>query len=68
MQKLLDDGIATRRGVMASHLEPPYRKLYPNLSLPITEEAVESTIALPLYTDITDKKQKYVIEKILKYT
>ena len=68
MQKLLDDGIATRRGVMASHLEPPYRKLYPNLSLPITEEAAESTIALPLYTDMTDKEQKYVIEKVLKYT
>ena len=65
MQKLLDAGIASRRGVMASHLEAPYRKMYPRLQLAKTEKAASETIILPLYPQMTDKEQKYVIEKLL---
>lgn len=67
MQKLLDAGIATRRGVMAAHLEPPYRKMYPKLSLPETEKATEETIAIPLFSQMTVKEQDYVIKTILKF-
>ncbi len=68
MQKLLDVGIATRIGVMAAHLEKPYRMMYPKLVLPETEIAARETITIPLYFQMTEKEQDYVIEKILGFT
>lgn len=67
MQKLLDVGIATRRGVMASHLEAPYRKMLGKISLIETEKAAKETIAIPLYPQMTIKEQDFVISKILEY-
>lgn len=66
MQKLLNVGIATRRGVMASHLEAPYRKLVGKVSLPETEAAARETILLPLYPQMTRAEQEYIIDKILE--
>lgn len=68
MQKLLDQGIATRVGVMAAHLEDPYKKMYPRLSLPETESANRETMVIPLYYHMTVKEQNLVIEKILELT
>jgi len=68
MQKLLDDGIATRRGAMAIHKEDAYKDIVGKLKLPITEEACDQTITLPLYPQMTDIEQEYVIEAVLKYT
>lgn len=68
MQKLLDVGIATRRGVMAAHLELPYKEMYPDLTLPETEKAVAETIAIPLYAQMAKKEQDYVIDNLLKHT
>ncbi|MBI3385531.1 DegT/DnrJ/EryC1/StrS aminotransferase family protein [Candidatus Gottesmanbacteria bacterium] len=66
MQKLLDAGIATRGGVMASHLEKPYRKMYPRLRLPETEKASRETLILPLFTVLSTSDQNYVIDNLLK--
>jgi dTDP-4-amino-4,6-dideoxygalactose transaminase len=66
MQQLLDHGIATRAGVMASHLEKPYRAIYPNLHLPITEQVAKETIILPLFAQMTHKEQDYVIDELKK--
>lgn len=68
MQKLLDDGIVTRRGAIAIHKEGAYKDIVGKLKLPITEEACNQTITLPLYPQMTDIEQEYVIEDILKYT
>ncbi|KKQ34492.1 MAG: DegT/DnrJ/EryC1/StrS aminotransferase [Microgenomates group bacterium GW2011_GWA2_37_6] len=68
MQKLLDSGIATRRGVMAAHMEPAYQKLLGKVRLPITEESANTTISLPLFTTMKAKEQKYVIKKVLEFT
>ncbi|MDO8503227.1 MAG: DegT/DnrJ/EryC1/StrS aminotransferase family protein [bacterium] len=67
-QKLLDGGIANQIGIMAAHLEKPYRAMYPKLSLPETESASRETITIPLYFQMTDKEQDYVIEKVLEFT
>lgn len=67
MQKLQGVGISTRVGIMAAHLEKPYRTLYPKLSLPETEQAARETMALPLYFQMTKKQQDYVITKILEF-
>lgn len=66
MQRLLDCGISTRRGVMASHLEPYYKNLLGKISLPITEALTRSTVSLPLYPEMTISDQDYVIANILK--
>ena len=65
MQKLLDEGIATRAGVMASHLEPPYRKMYPTLRLPVTEAVAAETIILPLFPQMSQQQQTFVIKTLL---
>lgn len=65
MQKLLSKGISTRRGVMASHLEPAYRIRFGKISLPETEKATKQTLALPLYPQMTRNEQNYVISSIL---
>lgn len=64
IQKLARDGIATRRGVMSSHLEPAYRKMFGKISLPESEAATREVIVLPLYPQMTIKEQDFVIEKI----
>jgi dTDP-4-amino-4,6-dideoxygalactose transaminase len=62
MQALLEDGIATRRGVMASHLEGAYSDS--GVSLPHTEAAARDVILLPLHPGLADEAQDYVIERV----
>lgn len=61
MAGLAAQGIATRRGVMAIHLEPAYRTRYPDLVLPETERATEETLLLPLFAGMTDDEQDRVV-------
>src|SRR5438132_3204071 len=64
MSRLLKRGIATRRGVMASHLEKVYRDRVGKVSLPVTEEAARTTMLIPLFASLTDDEQAYVIEAL----
>ena len=64
MTNLLRRGIATRRGVMASHLEKTYTSRYGKVSLPVTEEATRSTMLIPLFATMTDDEQSWVIESL----
>jgi perosamine synthetase len=64
MTRLLRRGIATRRGVMASHLEKVYRDRVGTVSLPITEEAARTTMLIPLYASMTEEEQTYVIDAL----
>lgn len=66
MQKLLEKGIATRRGIMAIHNEPYYIKKFGKISLPITEKMVDSTVILPLFVEMTEEQQDYVVDNIKK--
>jgi dTDP-4-amino-4,6-dideoxygalactose transaminase len=65
MQQLLTVGVATRRGVMAIHLEPYYREQYPRLRLPVTESAARHAMLLPIYATMTTAEQDYVIEHLV---
>jgi perosamine synthetase len=65
MQRLLDDGIATRRGVMAIHHEAPYSA---PVLLPHTERAAEDTLMLPLFCGITVAEQEYVVTRLAGHT
>ena len=64
MTNLLRRGIATRRGVMASHLEKTYTDRNGKVSLPITEAATASTMLIPLYATMTDEEQAWVIDSL----
>src|SRR6185436_9880730 len=66
MKELLDVGIATRRGVMAIHMEPFYRNRYPDLRLPVTQSATRDTLLLPMYATMTSIEQEYVVEHLLR--
>lgn len=58
--------VATRRGVMAIHLEPLYRGRYPDLSLPVTERAAAETLLLPLFAGMTEAEQDTVVAALLE--
>jgi perosamine synthetase len=66
MQRLLVDGIVTRRGVMAIHEEQAYagKALW---NLPHTEAAARDVIMLPLFAGLTFEEQDYVIERLAEY-
>ena len=55
MQKLLDRGIATRRGIMCSHREKPYAGEKPLHDLRQSELAQDHTILLPIYAQMTEE-------------
>lgn len=65
MQELAGEGIATRRGVMAIHLEPLYRSRFPAVSLPVTEQASANTLLLPLFAEMTEAEQDQVVSALL---
>ena len=66
MRELQRKGIATRRGIMAIHLEPAYRERLGEIKLPETERAFQQTLTLPLYPQMTTEEQDYVIHSIKK--
>lgn len=61
MQRLLDSGISSRRGIMNAHQEPPYSR---HPALKRSEEARDSVILLPLYTGMTQTEVKSVIKRL----
>ncbi|MFO1104338.1 MAG: DegT/DnrJ/EryC1/StrS family aminotransferase [Methylocystis sp.] len=64
MQQMLDEGIATRRGVMCSHREPAYRDAVLRCPLTHSEQAQERSIILPLYHQMTDDEQNRVAHSL----
>ena len=64
MQHMLDNGIATRRGVMCSHLEPAYADQPPRTPLPESEQARDRCILLPLFPQMTAAMQIQIVEEL----
>jgi len=62
MERLYGEGIATRRGVMASHLEPPYKSL--GYCLPATERAAAECLQLPMHSGMTEADVDVVLAAI----
>jgi dTDP-4-amino-4,6-dideoxygalactose transaminase len=57
MQHMLDAGVATRRGIMCSHREPPYAAPEWAGRLPQSEAAQDRCVLLPLYPQMTEDEQ-----------
>ena len=64
MQNLLDRGVSSRRGIMASHRELPYQGGSWDARLPVTNLIADTTMVLPLFDRMTEDEQDYVIECI----
>jgi perosamine synthetase len=62
MQKLLDAGISSRRGIVNTHRETAYKTEYAGLSLPVSEKAADNSIILPLYIPMKQADIDTVIE------
>ena len=62
MQKMLDAGVSTRRGIMTSHRETAYKTEYADISLPVSEDACDNSIILPLYIPMSQEDITKVIE------
>lgn len=57
MQRLLDHGVATRRGIMCAHREPCFAGETPRHNLRQSELAQDHAILLPLYAQMTEEEQ-----------
>jgi perosamine synthetase len=68
MQKLLDRGISTRRGIMNAHLEAPYREADEGqtLSLQHSEAAQAGCIMLPLFAQMTESDVDRVVSALIE--
>ncbi len=65
MRLLHADGIATRRGIMAIHLEAAYAGS--GADLPHTEAAARDVVLLPLFPGLSDEAQDYVVDRLDRY-
>jgi perosamine synthetase len=74
MQEMLDEGVATRRGIMCAHLEPAYQQpatwrcaqaeCNPNGSCPNlseSERAQREGVILPLFSQMTEAQQNKIV-------
>jgi perosamine synthetase len=66
MQKLLDAGVSTRRGVMNVHVEASYPpgSWRAGSGLTHSEDAQETAIVLPLYHQLTEEDQDRVVASL----
>jgi dTDP-4-amino-4,6-dideoxygalactose transaminase len=60
MQRLLERGISTRRGIMCSHREPAYADVPVRNPLPHSEAAQDHCVQLPLHAELTGAEQERV--------
>ena len=61
MQKMLDAGVSSRRGIMTAHRETAYKEECAGLSLPVSEDAADNSIILPLFVPMNQEDIDTVI-------
>lgn len=66
MQAMLDDGVATRRGIMNIHREPAYAGTPLPHPLMESEAAQDRGILLPLFPGLSDDEQLHVVRALAK--
>jgi perosamine synthetase len=66
MQNLLDQGIATRRGIMCAHREAPYQDEKQRHDLRHSEFAQDHSILLPIYAQMTEEDVDLVARSVRK--
>jgi dTDP-4-amino-4,6-dideoxygalactose transaminase len=64
MQRLLDQGVAPRRGIMLAHAEPAYAGHTARGDLSRSEAASARSVLLPLFPQMTEEEQDRVKEAL----
>jgi dTDP-4-amino-4,6-dideoxygalactose transaminase len=68
MQRLLDDGISTRRGVMCIHREPAYANPPESdgvrVPLPVSEAAQDRGVILPMFAGMDAEQARWVASRV----
>ncbi len=64
MQRLLDAGIATRRGIMSIHREPCYVQAFGAQCFPVSEQASDQCLCLPLFSQMTPADHDAVLDAL----
>ena len=64
MQRMLDSGVATRRGIMCIHREACYMNSSTETSLANSEAAQDGCIVLPLYPQMSEDEQDTVVREL----
>lgn len=67
MEGLAEAGIQTSVHYPAVHTFSYYRKLFPDLSLPVAEELTRRELSLPLYPQMGREKVRLVVERLRKF-
>ncbi|WP_316229339.1 DegT/DnrJ/EryC1/StrS family aminotransferase [Bradyrhizobium sp. SZCCHNR1070] len=63
MDQLHERGVPTRRGVMASHMEPPYRSMQAHL--PVTEMLAQQCLQLPMHPALSLDQVDFVADEVI---
>ena len=68
MQRMLDDGVATRRGVMNAHEEEAYPEGTWRAAGPLaaSEQAHRQALVLPLFHQMTFDEQDAVVASLVR--
>jgi len=66
MQRMLDAGVATRRGIMCIHREACYMSSSTERSLANSEAAQDCCIVLPLYPQMSEDEQDTVVRELTR--
>ena len=66
MHQLFSKGVGTQVHYIPVHTQPYFQKILGTLpeDCPIAMKYYDKALSLPLYPDMTDKDQDYVIEQI----
>lgn len=64
MQEMLEKKISTRRAIMAIHREIPYGQTAWQNRLPRTNRVTDAGIILPLFHQMTESEQNYIIDSL----
>ena len=66
IKELNQKGIFVKKATMPIHLQPYYLSRFGKIYLKNTEKVFQSALSLPLYPELSLKKQDYVIKNIIK--
>ena len=64
MERMLEKGISTRRGIMTSHRESAYKKESKSVALPKSERYSDNSVILPLYYPMNEVDIDFVIKSV----
>jgi perosamine synthetase len=67
MEFMLNDGIATRRGIMTAHRETAYKAESKLVNLPCTEHISDRSIIVPLFVPMENQQVENIINSLKKY-